>query len=149
MKPTWSDIDDFLNCCMGKNDFEAVKSYLEKYGDAIVNENSYVNSQTALAWTVSYKHPKITELLLEHGADPHIESAHGNSAWKLALQSPRSGAAAVVLSWPEKLKQRELAEEKRMQAEELAAELTDYSTALKEDKPAPPRIQLRPREKTL
>ena len=56
-----------------------------------------INAQTEAGWTalaLSYKHPKIVELLLEHGADPNL---HTNDGWTpLLLACLEEGVPATV-----------------------------------------------------
>ena len=62
-----------------------------------VDVKRLINVQTEGGWTalaLSYKHPKIVELLLEHGADPNL---HTNDGWTpLLLACQKEGIPATV-----------------------------------------------------
>ena len=62
-----------------------------------VDVKRLINVQTEGGWTaltLSYKHPKIVELLLEHGADPNL---HTNDGWTpLILACQKEGIPATV-----------------------------------------------------
>ena len=65
-----------------------------------VDVKRLINQQTQEGWTalaLSYKNPKIVELLLEHGADPNLHTNDGWTPLLLACQKDGSNVTTVQL----------------------------------------------------
>lgn len=110
----------------------AATSGLTGMVDLLLNNGAAVdaideNGETALMLAAAVGHKEMVEFLLEKGADLNKKNNDGKTILTILSQlSKKSEITKLLEQWPEKLKQRE-----------LAADIADFSPALKRAIPAP------------
>lgn len=167
-KPTPKEVAGFISAAE-KGNQKAVVEFLDKYPASIDVRGE--QGRSTLMYAVGYKHKNLVKILLERGADVdaedcnrrtalllaatygNVESARmllekgatidkrdvfGWSPMRMAIQCGFPRMADLLEQWPGIKKQRDIEEKK---ARELAAELADYSPALKKDISAPQRFK--------
>lgn len=75
---------------------EAVKLLLAR--EANVNATESRRGQTALMWAIAEQHPELVPILIEHGADIHIRSKGGLTAFLFAAQQGDVRSAQRLLA---------------------------------------------------
>lgn len=119
-----------LLCAVYAGHHGTAKALLEKGADI---EMPDIMGRTPLIWASINNHWDIVQLLLEKGADINARDDVGNTALMFAQAWEKAEATTLLRQWPEKERQR-LAEK---EARELAADIADFSPALRRDMPAP------------
>lgn len=133
--PPWQEVREYLHAARD-GDIATVSEFLDKYEAFVDASPKGEGGWTALMFAGHRARKDIVLLLLEKGADIDKKNDHNQTVLDYVRFAPTKKEveiAKLLEQWPEVRRQREA---ERRAAEELAADIADFSPALKHDIPA-------------